>query len=175
VLGDMRDGMDRQDEKLANLWRWNGPRRNRRNRGGSEDDDFGRENRGETEEEYNFMTGRNRHRGDRRERNHRRFDCRDGSLNTKMKTPSFQRRKNHEIYLEWEKKMKFIFDCHNCSYAKKVKLVVIDFTNYVIVWWDKLVLSRKRDGVENQNSLVISLSTVGYFQSVGNYNEIIHY
>ena len=91
--------------------------------------------------------GRNRHRGDMHERNHRRFDRRDGSLNNiKMKIPSFQGRNDPEIYLEWEKKMEFIFDCHNYSDAKKVKLVVIELTNYAIVWWDKLVLSRKRDG-----------------------------
>ena len=78
----------------------------------------GRENIREKEEEYDFMMGRNRHRGDRRERNYRRFDHRDGSLNNiKMKIPSFQGRNDPEIYLEWEKKMEFIFDCHNYSVA----------------------------------------------------------
>jgi len=53
----MRDRMDRQDEKLANLQNdqfddGNSSRWNRRNHGGSEDEDSGRENRGETEEEY---------------------------------------------------------------------------------------------------------------------------
>jgi len=151
VLGDMRDIMDRQNEKLANLQNdrsddGNSSRRNRRNHGGSEDDDSGRENREETEEEYYFMMGRNRHRGDRRERNHRRFDHRDGSLNNiKMKIPSFQGKNDPKIYLEWEKKIEFIFNCYNYSDAKKVKLVVIQFTDYVVVWWDKLVLSRRRD------------------------------
>jgi len=42
--------------------------------------------------------------------------------------------------------MEFIFDCHNYSNAKKVKLVVIEFIDYAIVWWDKLELSRRRDG-----------------------------
>ena len=69
VLEDMRDRMDRQDEKLDNLQNdrsddGNNSRRNRRNHGGSEDEDSGRENRGEMEEEYDFMMGRNR-----RERN----------------------------------------------------------------------------------------------------------
>jgi len=151
VLEDMRDRMDRQDEKLDNLQNdrsddGNNSRRNRRNHGGSEDEDSGRENRREMEEEYDFMMGRNRHRGDRRERNYRRFDHRDGSLNNiKMKIPSFQGRNDPEIYLEWEKKMEFIFDYHNYSDAKKVKLAVIEFTDYAIVWWDKLVLSRRRD------------------------------
>jgi len=99
------------------------------------------------EEEYDFMMGRNRRRGDRRERNHRTFNRRDGSLNNiKMKILSFQGRNDRKIYLEWEKKMEFIFDCHNYSDTKKVKLVVIEFTDYAIVWWDKLVLGRRRDG-----------------------------
>ena len=32
--------------------------------------------------------------------------------------------------------MKFIFDCHDYSEAKKVKLVVIEFSDYTITWWD---------------------------------------
>jgi len=130
VLGDMRYKMDRQDEKLANLQNdrsddGNRSRRNRRNHGRSEDEDSGRENRREMEEEYDVMMGRNRRRGDRRERNYRRFDHRDGSLNNiKMKIPSFQAKNDLEIYLEWEKKMEFIFDCHNYSNAKRVKLAM---------------------------------------------------
>jgi len=57
--------------------------------------------------------GRNKRRGDRCERNHKRFDHRDGSLNNiKMKIHSFQGRNDPEIYLKWEKKMEFIlFRC----------------------------------------------------------------
>ncbi|XP_015387941.1 uncharacterized protein LOC107177913 [Citrus sinensis] len=50
-----------------------------------------------------------------------------------------------EAYLEWEKKMEFIFDCHNYSEAKKVKLVVIEFSNYAITWWDQIVISRRQN------------------------------
>lgn len=44
-----------------------------------------------------------------------------------------------------EKESKLILYCHNYSGEKKVKLVVIDFTNYAIIWWDKLVLSKKKN------------------------------
>ena len=50
-----------------------------------------------------------------------------------MKVPSFQGKPDPEAYLEWEKKMDFIFDCYNYSEAKKVKLAIID---YAITWWD---------------------------------------
>ena len=53
-----------------------------------------------------------------------------------MTIPPFQGRSDLEAYLEWEKKMELIFDCHNYSEDKKVKLAVIEFTDYAIVWWD---------------------------------------
>ena len=53
-----------------------------------------------------------------------------------MKIPSFQGRSDPEAYLEWEKKMEFVFDCHNYSETKKVKLAVIEFSEYAITWWD---------------------------------------
>ena len=56
--------------------------------------------------------------------------------NIKMKISSFQGKNDPEAYLEWEKRVELIFECHNYSKEKKVKLVVIEFTDYVIIWWD---------------------------------------
>jgi hypothetical protein len=53
-----------------------------------------------------------------------------------MKLPSFQGRTDFKAYLEWEKKIKLIFYCHRYSEEKKVKLVVIELTDYAIIWWD---------------------------------------
>ena len=41
--------------------------------------------------------------------------------------------------------MEFIFEYHNYSEEKKVKLVVIDFADYAIIWWNKLVMNRRRN------------------------------
>ena len=42
----------------------------------------------------------------------------DNSLGSiKMKIPSFQGRSDPEAYLDWEKKVEFVFDCHNYSEA----------------------------------------------------------
>ena len=41
--------------------------------------------------------------------------------------------------------MEFIFEYHNYSEEKKVKLVVIDFTDYVIIWWNQFVMNRRRN------------------------------
>ncbi|XP_062113069.1 uncharacterized protein LOC133824216 [Humulus lupulus] len=80
--------------------------------------------------------------GGRRARD--RFDNNLGNI--KMKIPSFQGRNDPEAYLEWEKKIELVFDCHNYSELKKVKLAAIEFTDYAIIWWDQLTLGRRRNG-----------------------------
>ena len=41
--------------------------------------------------------------------------------------------------------MEWVFDCHNYSELKKVKLATIEFSDYAIVWWDKLVVNKRRN------------------------------
>ena len=62
-----------------------------------------------------------------------------------MKIPLFQGKNDPKVYLEWEKKVEFIFECHNYSEEKNVKLVVIEFTDYAIIWWDQVVMNRRRN------------------------------
>ena len=66
--------------------------------------------------------------------------------NIKMRIPAFQGKSDPEAYLEWEKKMELVFDCHNYSDMKKEKLAAIEFTDYAIVWWDQLCINRRRSG-----------------------------
>jgi hypothetical protein len=71
---------------------------------------------------------------------------RDNDLgNIKIKIPSFQGKNDPEVYLEWETKMEMVFDCHSYSEIKKVKLAAIEFTDYAIVWWDQLLINRRRN------------------------------
>ena len=63
----------------------------------------------------------------------------------KMKIPSFQEKNDPEAYLEWERKLELVFYCHNYSKNKKVKLVFIEFSDYAIMWWDHLVLNKRRN------------------------------
>ncbi|KAH9649363.1 Endonuclease [Citrus sinensis] len=62
----------------------------------------------------------------------RRIDHDLGSI--KLKIPSFQGKNDPEVYLEWEKKVELVSDCHNYSEEKKVKLVAVEFTDYAIIW-----------------------------------------
>lgn len=71
------------------------------------------------------------------------YDRNLGSI--KMKIPPFSGRNDPDAYLEWEKKVELVFDCHNYSEEKKVKLAAVEFTDYAIVWWDQLVLNRRRN------------------------------
>jgi hypothetical protein len=50
------------------------------------------------------------------------------------------------VYLEWEKKLDWIFYCHKYLEVKKVKLVVIELMDYTVIWWDENVIRRGRSG-----------------------------
>ncbi|RDY07852.1 hypothetical protein CR513_07992, partial [Mucuna pruriens] len=39
-----------------------------------------------------------------------------------------------------------VFDCHNYLEEKKVKLAVVEFTDYASIWWDQFVINRRRNG-----------------------------
>uniref|UniRef100_A0A2N9GL02 Reverse transcriptase n=1 Tax=Fagus sylvatica TaxID=28930 RepID=A0A2N9GL02_FAGSY len=146
VLGEVRDRMDLQDAAIRNLQGG----RDRRRRERRVENEYENEGDGEDEEDLASEVGSGRHRRVRRERGHEwnpgGRDGVDRSLgNIKMKIPSFQGRTDPEVYLEWEKKIDLVFDCHNYSEEKKVKLAVIEFTDYAIIWWDQLVTNRRRN------------------------------
>ncbi|RDY10236.1 hypothetical protein CR513_05281, partial [Mucuna pruriens] len=65
---------------------------------------------------------------------------------TWMTIPTFQGKNDLELYLEWERKVEHVFDCHNYLEEKKVKLAVVEFTNYASIWWDQFVINRRRNG-----------------------------
>ncbi|PKI65896.1 hypothetical protein CRG98_013716 [Punica granatum] len=83
-----------------------------------------------------------RGRGRRQERDT--VDRNMGSI--KLTIPPFQGKSDPDIYIEWERRVELVFDCHNYSEEKKVKLAAVAFTDYAIVWWDQLTVSRRRNG-----------------------------
>ena len=92
----------------------------------------------------NDMNGEDAEATPENRRNRNRVDSNLGSI--KMKIPSFQGKNDPEVYLEWETKVENIFSIHNYSEDKKVKLASVEFYGYALTWWDKLVLSRRRNG-----------------------------
>ncbi|XP_075507111.1 uncharacterized protein LOC142543625 [Primulina tabacum] len=116
--------------------------------------------RGEEEEEYDLggdeesqnenwvRNGRGRGFGrGKREAVRGRYDGNreDGNMGSiKMKIPSFHEQSDPEAYLEWGKRVEFVFECHHYSEQKKVRLAVVEFLDYALIWWNQLVTTRKR-------------------------------
>ena len=99
---------------------------------------------GDFEDENGYDSGvSNRRYGGRHREDRNREDNNLGNI--KMKIPSFQGKNDLEAYLEWERKVELVFDCHHYSENKKVKLAVLEFSDYAIVWWDQLVLNKRRN------------------------------
>ena len=71
-----------------------------------------------------------------------RKDSNLGSI--KMKIPTFHGKSDPEAYLAWEKKVDFIFYCHNYSEETKVKLTTIGFICCALARWNQLVVLRRR-------------------------------
>ncbi|KAL6329719.1 hypothetical protein AAG906_035367 [Vitis piasezkii] len=130
VFNDIRDRMDRQDVVIASLQEErtqrapNARRQGRRARVDGSDDYHEDEFEDEEDQASLNHEGRFAPRNERHGRGFRRAprwqDEIDRSLgNIKMKIPSFQGKNDPEVYLEWEKNVEFIFECHNYSEEKK--------------------------------------------------------
>ncbi|XP_070046662.1 uncharacterized protein [Nicotiana tomentosiformis] len=63
-----------------------------------------------------------------------------------MKMPTFKGTRDPDLYLDWERKVEAIFDCHNYSEGKKVKLAAIEFSDYAAIWWKKLSRDKLQEG-----------------------------
>lgn len=82
-----------------------------------------------------------------RDRRGQRGRVEDDNINSiKMKMPTFKGTRDPDLYLDWERKVEAIFYCHNYSEAKKVKLAVVEFSDYASIWWKKLIRDRQQDG-----------------------------
>jgi hypothetical protein len=54
----------------------------------------------------------------------------------KLTIPEYSGRSDPEKYLEWEIRVNQIFDGHNYSEEKKLRVASMEFTEYALVWWD---------------------------------------
>nr|XP_027127805.1 uncharacterized protein LOC113743953 [Coffea arabica] len=70
----------------------------------------------------------------------------DAIKGIKMKIPPFQGKSDPDTYLEWESRVELVFDCNDYTDAQKLRLAVVEFTDYAIVWWEQVVTSRRRCG-----------------------------
>ena len=42
--------------------------------------------------------------------------------------------------------MEHVFECHNYSKEKKIKLTAMEFIDYASIWWDQMMCNRCRYG-----------------------------
>ena len=62
----------------------------------------------------------------------------------KIQMPSFKGKVDVEAYLEW--KVELIFACHHYSKEEKDRLVIVEFSNYALIWYDEIDKSRRKNG-----------------------------
>lgn len=63
----------------------------------------------------------------------------------KMKIPTSKVKSDPEAYLECDKMVELVFYCHRYSEITKMRLVVVEFTDYSVIWWDQLVTNGRRN------------------------------
>src|SRR2546422_1712015 len=67
----------------------------------------------------------------------------------KMRIPTFEGKNNAEEFIEWERKVEQIFECHNYSEEKKSVLAAVEFKGYATFWWDQLKAQRRGKGMRS--------------------------
>ncbi|EAZ39506.1 hypothetical protein OsJ_23942 [Oryza sativa Japonica Group] len=79
---------------------------------------------------------------DNRNRRSARVPLDEGLGKIKTSMPAFSGSGDSEDYLAWEMRCDQIFNSHNYSEDKKVRLASIEFTCYALSWWNQLQLKQ---------------------------------
>ncbi|KAH9704946.1 Endonuclease [Citrus sinensis] len=184
MFGEIHDKLERQDNVIANLQRGQQPiaPNVRGNQGRAA---IGEEDSDDLDNFDDQATVDMRGRDDRRAR---RIDHDLGSI--KLKIPSFQGKNDPEVYLEWEKKVELVFDCHNYFEEKKVKLAAVEFTDYAIIWElhqrlqsltqgsrsvEEMEIIMIRANIEEEREATMARFLHGLNQDIANVVDLQHY
>jgi hypothetical protein len=69
----------------------------------------------------------------------------DGGLGRiKLSIPPFSGDRGPEDYLEWEMCMDQIFATHYYTEEKRLQVAAVEFTGYVLIWWNQILCMRTR-------------------------------
>lgn len=150
MFGEIKDKLEKQDVAITNL-QWGQQRRDSDLHGNTKKykADYGEDLEGE-DSAIRFRGGWRGSGNDRfycdwndRGRWDNRFD-KDLS-NIKMKIPYFQGKTDPNVYLEWEKQVELVFECHNFFEEKNVKLAATESVDYAVVQWDRIVINIRKN------------------------------
>jgi hypothetical protein len=70
----------------------------------------------------------------------------------KLNVQSFTGKEDPDAYIEWEERCDQIFCVYGFSEAKRVDLVILDFSGYALTWWNQLQEDRFASGNEQVHS-----------------------
>ncbi|XP_056851801.1 uncharacterized protein LOC130500878 [Raphanus sativus] len=130
---------DRQDQNAEQRREPRSNRRGQREHAGSEETDNVYER---SSHSSGSRHSSRRSRYDHNGRRHRRNEL----AGLKLKIPPFHGKADPDAYLEWEKKIELVFNCHHYSEIKKVQVAATEFNDYALSWWDQLVTNKRRNG-----------------------------
>lgn len=63
----------------------------------------------------------------------------------KITPPTFARKVDPEAYLDWKRRMEYIFGYYGYTEPRKLALASAQFTIHALFWWDIEVAERKRN------------------------------
>ncbi|XP_024010582.1 uncharacterized protein LOC112085996, partial [Eutrema salsugineum] len=75
---------------------------------------------------------------------HQRGRGQENGKDLKLTAPTFAGKVNPDAYLDWERRMEYIFDYYQYSEARKVSLAAAQLTDNALAWWDRDVSERRR-------------------------------
>ncbi|GKU93032.1 hypothetical protein SLEP1_g6670 [Rubroshorea leprosula] len=164
MFGEIKDKMEKQDATIAKLYQIHNGNPNLHNHGLDDND----------EDAFNDDAQNSNFSMDRFMR---------GSI--KMKIPLFQGKNDPDVYLEWEKKVELVFDFHNCSEEKNVKLATVEFTDYVVGltqgsksvedYHKEMEIAMVRANVEEDREATMARFMHGLNHDIANVVELQHY
>ncbi|XP_033138856.1 uncharacterized protein LOC117129534 [Brassica rapa] len=67
-----------------------------------------------------------------------------GGKDLKLNPPTFAGKVNPGAYVEWERRMEYIFEYYNYSEARKIALAAAQLTENALSWWDREVSETSR-------------------------------
>ncbi|GKV06452.1 hypothetical protein SLEP1_g18350 [Rubroshorea leprosula] len=191
MFGEIKDKMERQDATIAKLYQiQNGsPNLHNHDLDDNDEDAFNDDAQNSNFNMDRFMRGRGgqRYRFNKGDQNLAKWgDRQDHDLgNIKMKIPPFQGKNDPDVYLEWEKKVELVFDCHNYSEEKKVKLTAVEFTDYAVGltqrsksiegYHKEMEIAMVRANVEEDREATMAQFLHGLNHDIANVVELQHY
>ncbi|GKU99800.1 hypothetical protein SLEP1_g12592 [Rubroshorea leprosula] len=170
MFGEVRDKMKKQDAAIANLYQiQNGSPNWHRNDANDDlnddyEDAFNNDAQNSNFSMDRFMRGR----GDKKGRFLR-----------------FKAKNDPNVYLEWEKEVELVFDCHNYSEVIKVKLAAVEFTHYAVGltqgsksvedYHKEMEIAMVRANVEEDREATMAWFLHGLNHDIANVVELQHY